>query len=124
MIVPGSNLLNMALRVIQPQGLGWRAFVSRSVNAAGDFVNTYADSVNIQGSMQPLEKKLYQELGLNLAKNYSVLFTSAQVRHTTEDRSGDLLTYGGLTWCAESDTDWAVADGWRYILCVEVRPDE
>ena len=79
MNIPGANLLSMASRVIRFETIGHRAFVSRTANAAGDFVSTFAASVDIQGSMQPLNKKTYQELGLNLTKNYVMLYTSATV---------------------------------------------
>lgn len=120
MIVPGANLLSLAARVLQMQTLGHRAFVSRSVGASGDFVSTFAASVDIQGSMQAVDRKLYQELGLNLAKNYNILYTSASVRPTDRDREGDLLTFAGRTWQAESDMSWADTDGFRKLLCVEV----
>lgn len=120
MNVPGSNLLSIALRVIRPQTLGHRAFVSRSVNAAGDWVSVFATSVDITGSMQTVNLKLKQQLGLNLTKNYQTLYTQAVVNAVTRDREGDLLTYGGKTWQAESDMNWTPQDGWRKVLCVEV----
>jgi len=123
MIVPGANLLSIALRVIAPQTLAHRAFVSRSPNVSGDWVNVYADPVNITGSMQAVNTKLYQMLGLDLAKNYSTLYTQATVLATTRDRSGDLLEYGGKTWQAESDMNWHAQDGWTKVLCVEVPPN-
>jgi len=124
MRVPGANVLSIALRAIQPQPLTHLAFVSRSVNSAGDWVTVYDDPVDIAGSMQAVDKRLYQELGLDLAKNYMTLYTTANVRPTARDRSGDLVTYGGRTWLCESDGDWAVADGWRRLLVVEVPGDE
>ncbi len=120
MNIPGVNLLNFAARVLQYQTLGHQAFVSRTINAAGDFVGTFASSVSIVGSMQPVSKKLYQELGLNLAKNYSFLYTSATVQPLARDREGDLVTFAGKTWQCESDTNWSAVDGYRKLLCVEV----
>lgn len=120
MNIPGANLLNMAARVIRFETLGHRAFASRTPNTVGDFVTTFAASVNIQGSVQPVNKKLYQLLGLNLAKNYVMLYTSANVTPTGRDREGDLVTFGGVTWQAESDQNWRSVDGFKKILCVEV----
>lgn len=120
MNVPGANLLSMALRVIQPQTLVHRAFVTRDENSVGNTISVFADPVSITGSMQAVNKKLYQELGLNLAKNYSTLYTSANVRPTARDREGDIVEYGGMKWQCESDMNWAIADGWRKLLCVEI----
>lgn len=124
MNIPGANLLSIAARVITMQTLQHRAFVSRAENAAGDTVSVFADPVPIQGSMQPLSSKLYQELGLNLARNYCLLYTSATVEATDRDREGDLLEFGGKTWQCESDENWAKFDGFTKMLCVEVPPYE
>jgi len=114
----------MASRVLRFEVIGWRAFVSRTANEAGDFISTFAASVDIQGSMQPINRKLYQELGLNLAKNYQMLYTSAAISPTVRDREGDLLTFAGKTWQCESDQSWGAIDGFTKMLCVEVPPYE
>lgn len=119
-MIPGANLLRLAMGPIARQTLTHSAWVSRTVNAAGDYVSTFAAGVTITGSMQPVKKELYQQLGLNLAKNYYQLHTEADVRVTARDREGDLLTFAGKTVQAESDWEWRSVDGWRKILCVEV----
>lgn len=116
------SLLDLALRALPPQTVQHRAFVSRAENGVGDTVTTYAAPVSIQGSIQPVDSRLYQELGLNLARNYSILWTSANVRSTARDIDGDLVLFNGLTWLCESDRDWHGAQGFRKILCVEVPP--
>lgn len=120
MNIPGANVLSLALRVIQPQTLQHYAFTSRSINSVGDFIDVFASPVSIQGSFQAVNKKLYQELGLNLAKNYSILLTTANVQVTGRDRTGDKVTFAGKTWVCESDQNWGSVDGWRKVLCVEV----
>lgn len=120
MTIPGANVLRMASRAIRLQALQHRAFVSRCANAAGDYVSTFADAVSIQGSMQPVDMKTYQLLGLNFEKVYFLLYTSAPVRGIERDREGDLLTYGGRTFQCENEWAWGLADGWTRMLCVEV----
>lgn len=124
MNVPGSNLLGLALRVIRPQTLQLRSFVSREDNIAGDTVSVFAAPVDIQGSLQPVDSKLYQELGLDLAKNYSTLWVFGDVHPVARDRDGDLIIHpsGGPTWQCESDMDWSSVGEYRKILCVEVPP--
>jgi len=119
-MVPGSNLLARAMGPIARQTLQHRAFVSRSTNAAGDYVSVFADPVAITGSFQAINRATYQLLGLNLQKSYANLYTQAAVRTLERDREGDLLTFAGKTWQAESDQDWSAVDGWRKILCVQV----
>ena len=117
---PGANLLSIEARVIRMETLQHRAFVSRAINGAGDYESTFAAPVDIQGSFQAVNKKLYQELGLNLAKNYGMLYTSANVQPTTRDREGDRITFAGKTWQCESDQNWQAMDGFTKMLCVEV----
>ena len=124
MNIPGANLLSIAARVITMQTLQPRAFVSRAENAAGDTVSIFAPPADIQGSVQPINSKLYQELGLNLAKNYVMLYTSARVSATTRDREGDLVSFEGKRWQCKSDQNWAGVDGFTKMLCVEVPPYE
>lgn len=119
-MIPGANVLSMAARVLRLDTLQHRAFVSRTPNDAGDYENTYAAAVDIKGSLQPVDKKLYQELGLDLAKNYATLYTSADVKSTQRDQNGDVILGLGATWLCESDRDWRAVDGWRKTLCVEI----
>jgi hypothetical protein len=120
MNVPGANLLSMAMRVIQPQSVQWQAFTGRTVNSAGDWVSTFAAAVPVLGSIQPIPRTLYADMGLQLSRNYADFYTSAAVQPTGRDREGDRLTYGGKTWQAESETNWASVDGFRRLLLVEV----
>ena len=122
MRVPGGNILGAALRVINPQTVQWRAFMSRTENSVGDTIPTFATAVDIeQCSMQPVDKRLYQQLGLNLAKNYSTLWTMGDVKPTAREQDGDIILFGCKTWQCESDRFWADVGEFRRILCVEVQ---
>lgn len=120
-MTPGSNLLGLALRAIRPQTIPLRRFTSRDENAAGDTVAVFAAAVDMQGSMQPVDKQLYQRLGLNFAKNYSTLWVFGDVQPVARDRDGDIVLFGGKTWQCESDRDWSGVGEYRKIMCVEVQ---
>lgn len=120
-MIPGSNLLSMALGVIRPQAPMLRVWLSRTRNEIGVYVNTYADAVPILGSFQPVDRKAYQQLGLDLSRNYSILYTSTPVRVVQPDGSADLVEYAGKTHQAESAMDWQAQDGWRSYTFVEVQ---
>lgn len=119
-MIPGANLLAMAMGPIGAQTLQHEAFEGRTVNSIGNFISTFAAPVDITGSMQPVNRKLYQQLGLNLSKDYATLYTQADVHVTDRDREGDRVSFGGKVWQAESDMDWRLVDGWRKILCVRI----
>jgi hypothetical protein len=120
MNIPGANLLSIAARVLRFETVGHRAFTGRAVNAAGDWVSTFAASVDISASVQAVNTKLYQQLGLDLTKNYIMIYTSANVLGTDRDREGDLITFAGATWQAQSGQDWRPMDSFRKMLCIEV----
>lgn len=120
MNIPGANLLNIAARVLRFETVGHRTFTGRAVNAAGDWVSTFAASVDISASVQAVNSNLYQQLGLDLTKNYVMMYTSADVNGSSRDREGDMLTFAGKTWQAQSGQDWRAMDGFRKVLCIEV----
>lgn len=121
-MIPGSNLLRMAMGPIAAQmPLQWRAWLSSTTNEVGDIVDVHDDPVDIVGSMQPVNRTLYHEFGLDMSKEYQSLFTSSDVRVVDEDRGGDVILWDGHQWLAETDTNWRGADGWRKVLCVRVR---
>jgi len=118
--VPGSNLLSVAMRVISPQAMQWRAFTGRTKNVRASYVDGYAPAVDVFGSAQPVARVLYQQLGLDLSKNYWTLWVQPDIRVLDRDTTGDLVLYDGRTLKCESDTNWRAADGWRKILAIEV----
>ena len=120
MLVPGGNILGLALRVINPQGVVWQRWTGRTRNAGGSYVNAYAATANITGSFQPIDRKAYVTLGLDMSRNYATFHTNAAVQVVTRDTSGDLLTYGGKLYQIESKQDWSLQDGWSAYTCVEV----
>lgn len=120
MLVPGSNLLAMALRVIAPQSVLYSRFVSRTANAAGKYVTTYADPVSLQGSFQAVPRNLYQQFGLDLQKNYNAFYASQNIIDVNRNVSGDQLTYQGRKYQCESITPWFFQDGWVGVLVVDI----
>lgn len=122
MLVPGSNLLSMALRVIAPQGVQWRAWVSETRLANGNLSNVYATAVAIEGSLQPVSLTLVQTLGLDLSQSYMMLYTSAAVKALQRDRAADIVSYGGSWYQIENQIDWHTQDGWSAYLCIRTGP--
>ena len=121
MIVPGANILKLALSVQGTQAVQWFvATGSAAAGTAGLKQTTFADPVIIQGSFQPVKKSLYQTLGLNLAKVYFNFYVPANVLPTGRNASGDELQINGRRYKVESDTAWFSVDGWQQLLCVDI----
>lgn len=122
MIVPGSNLLNMALGVIGAQGVEWRRYTGMVTTPSGVEQPTWAAPVTIAGSIQPVDAKTLQQLGLDWTQNYVTFYASAEFREIERDQSSDRISYAGRTYQIAGKTAWFHQDGWDAIICIEV-PD-
>lgn len=120
MIVPGSNLLALAMGVIGQQAIAWARNTGLTTLASGAQVPTWADPVTIYGSLQPVDNTLLQQLGLDWTKNYCTFYAPAEFREVDRDQTGDRLTYAGKTYQVLNKTSWFAQDGWERVMCVEV----
>ena len=121
-MIPGSNLLRMAQRIIRPSTVQHYVFVDRTTNEIGMLVSNFDPPVDILGSFQPVPRTLYQAMGLDFRKNYAMFYSTVFLQDVSRDRTGDQLEFGGVRWQIESSNDWHAVDGWNGILCVEVTP--
>lgn len=119
-MIPGLNLLDVALSVIAPQDVMILRCTGRTVNSAGNFVSTYAAAAPLKASVQAVPRSEYQYLGLDLQKNYAKMYASADTQDVGRDRSGDQFTWAGRKWQAESNTDWYQQDGWKATLLIDI----
>lgn len=119
-MIPGQNILNMALSIIAKQTITYFAFTGRVQNVLGQWITQYAAPVNIVGSWQPVPRQLYQTYGLDLQKDYFTFYTSNNLLDLARDVSGDQVLFNGEIFQCESDNDWFALDGWKGVLCVRV----
>ena len=113
----------MALSVIASQSFGWRQFTGRTVNGIGIDIPSYAPSVLLRGSVQPVPRTLFQELGLDWKRKYITIFNFHQVTGVERDSAGDRVDFDGKEFQVLSEDEWTNLDGWSETLCVEVPPD-
>jgi hypothetical protein len=122
MIVPGSNVLNLALRAIRAQPVALYRFTANVGQPNGVDLPTYTGPVPVLGSVQPLDQKATVELGLDWNKKYVKLFTSVDIHDVARDSTGDVFTFGGRWFSAVGQVDWIQMDGWNEILSVQIPP--
>lgn len=120
-MIPGSNILSMALSVIARQSFTYKAYISRQTLAQGYDVTTYADPVDLTGSVQPVPRELFDQMGLDLQGDYIKVFLEKRVLVVERDVSGDEVIYNGDTYQVLSSTPWYAADGWMELLCAKVK---
>jgi hypothetical protein len=122
-MVPGQNLLNMALRMIASQGLVYYHYLGRTQNPVGQDVSQYSDGVKITGSFQPVQRVLYQALGLDLQKDYWNFYASNNLQDVNRSVSGDQIAFNGQRYQCESDSDWYPIDGWKGTIFIHIGLD-
>lgn len=120
MPIPGSNILNMALRVIKPQTVSYHRFTGRTKNEIGYDVAQYAAAKDIRGSLQTVPRNLYQQYGLDFNNNYKMFYASIGILDIQRDCSADQITFCGAIFQVLNAVDWMHIDGWESVLCVQI----
>ena len=120
MNIPSSNLLSMALTVIQPTTFKLFAFIDRDRSAKGQFVSNFAEGIDVLGSIQAVPRSRYQNLGLDFNKNYIQIYTSSNVIDLRRDSSGDQIEWNGRRYEISSNNDWHAIDGWMGVLAIDI----
>lgn len=119
-MIPGSNILDLALSVINSQVVQYFRFVSRTLNANKLWEIAYESPILIEGSLQPVPKQLYAEYGLDLEKTYYTFYSSNNILPVMRDVSGDQLIFNNQLFQCEATNDWFAIDGWVGVLCVRL----
>jgi hypothetical protein len=122
-MIPGSNILNQALTIIAAQTITYYRALDRTLNNVGQNVTQYAPPSDIRGSFQPVPRRLYQQFGLDLQKDYWVFYTSNNLLDVQRDVSGDQIAFQDRRYQCESATAWYGIDGWVGMFCVMVDED-
>ena len=122
MMIPGTNLLGLALTVLGTQTVTWHRAASRAQNEAGQWVTAYDAPVSVRGSWQSVERAKYQTLGLDLAKTYFNFYSAAPIKGVSRGTSPDLLDVNGRRHEVVAVLDWVPQDGWCGVMVVDVGP--
>lgn len=122
-MIPGVNLLSLALQVITPQQIVLHKWVSRSQNSLGRWVNVYAPGIPVEGSWQPTDTKRYAELGFDVKKDYFTFYTSEPIRSIDRDTGVDVCYRDGRKYETAGETNWQTLDGWQAAYFVDVGPE-
>ncbi len=123
-MIPGINLLGLALSVITPQSVDYLKSTGRTQTAGtGRWIAQYAAAVPVNnGSVQAISRDSYAELGLDLARNYVEWIAPIDGVDVKRDGSGDMIEWNAKQWQLISQEDWLQQDGWKIFIGVEVGP--
>lgn len=110
----------MALSAIARQKFQYIPYSSRTLQSNGQWLSEYGTPVDMSGSVQPVSRQLYEQMGLDLQKDYINVYVAKNALDVDRDVSGDQLIFNGNYYQVVSKTDWFAMDGWDALLCVRV----
>lgn len=122
-MIPGANLLRIALSAQGQQFAMWHRATGRELNAIGQWVASYASPILVSGSIQATPKSLYAANGLDYQKDHITCFFDLGMNVIKRGESGDQLTFAGRRWQFLSGTNWQPQDRWQELFAVDVGED-
>ena len=118
-----TNLLQKALKLIPSESFYYEKFTDETANSSGIMAPTYAMPVLVHGSVQSPENSLYQQMGLDLDKNYKIFYGSLDINGNETQTQPDRFIYKGKVFETVKNTNWFNYDGWCGVLAVERKND-
>lgn len=113
------NVLKAALRAIPTQKITYKKFLGVRPNRIGLMVNTYADPVTVDGSIQPASADTLYKLGIANTGDIFVCVLQGDAVSVAEVQSNDLIinTAGEVFNIFKSDRWYDYPDqNWNRIL--------
>lgn len=121
-MIPGSNLLNMALGVIGSQPvLYYRDSQQREELPNGVLVTKFDPGRTIpRGSVQAISQYKVEQMGLDMSKHYVEWLVSRDVLGVERNASGDQMVWSGKRYTVVEVEQWSPQDGWCAAVCQEM----
>lgn len=116
MLVPGSNVLKIAMRYLGNQTVKIKPYRETVITDDGRMIPQFDDEIIITGSWQPLNLTTKKFLEIELSQDAANFFTNHPLFSIDRDRASDVAFYNGATWRIRSVTDWQSQDGWKQVL--------
>ena len=118
--IPSSNLLNDALTLVCPVPFDLYQFTGKTTNAIGYDVRTYADPIVAMGSIQAVDRKFYEQYGLDFNKRHIQVWSSTDIEDIYRSSAPDQIGWDSRRWEVVGETEWFQIDGWQSVVAVEV----
>lgn len=118
------DLLALAMTVIPPEKIRLYKGGEMSVDEYGIERPEYAEAEEIKASVQAVNNQMYQTFGLDLQKNYKLVYASVKLAGINSQAVPDRVEYDGKYYDVVRETDWTTYNGWSGVLVVEVKENE
>lgn len=125
-MIPGVNLLSIALTVISPQTVMYFRDARQRVELDNGILITQFEKGRIVGgcSVQAIPQEKVNQMGLDVSFNYVEWLVPQKVIGLERDASGDEIKWGGKRWkVTEKIEDWTEQDGWCSVTCQEIKKE-
>ena len=118
------NLLNAALRIIPKQQIIWRKFAGFEVDEQGLKINRYAEGVELTGSVQAVDRNIYDQLGLDQEKEYLTVYAPADIKGVSAQNAPDIIEFGGAAYKVVRNYPWYFYNGWAGVVVIKAEDGE
>lgn len=119
------NLLPIAMRTTAILGCNknflFYKWIESTVDLMGRDVPKFAPPILATGSIQAVSNKMYEQLGLDLNKNYKIVFSPTLIQSIAEEIQPDRILYDGRTYEVVENKDWYETNGYTKVLMVELK---
>jgi len=114
----GSNNYDLAMQVLGDTEVLWFKFISRTNNDVMQEISQYDDPTTINGSLQPVNRNLYEQYGFDQNKILYIFYINEELTDVQRNSAGDKLVFGNqVLQCESSVPDIFKMDGWVGMLC-------
>lgn len=113
----GFNLLKTVQTAIGNSAFQLEPWISSGVNGIGLDVDIYGPIQDKAGNVQPVQRSVYAENGLEFSKEYIDLFSTDLVEVLSRENNSDRIHWNGMIYKAIPNVQW---QDWGVIRCVRV----
>lgn len=119
------NLLPIAMQATAILGCNKTFLFYKWINIKVDFmgrdVPEFAPPKSMTGSIQPVSNKMYEQLGLDLNKNYKIVYSPELIQSIAEEIQPDRIVYNNRTFEMVENKNWYETNGYTKVLMVELK---
>lgn len=121
------NLLPIAMNATSVLGCNQQfefyQFQGSTLDDLGRDIPQYSDPINLTGSIQAVPNKMYEQLGLDLDKNYITVFCPQLIQSLAQNSQPDKIIWNNRTFEAVETKDWTNLNGYTKALFVEIKDE-
>lgn len=99
-------------------------YLSTELDEMGRDVPQYAPPKLTTGSVQAVSNKMYEQLGLDLNKNYKIVYSSELIQSIAEEVQPDRISYNNRIYEVVENKNWYETNGYTKVLMVELKDAE